>query len=733
MYILQKSAKYVHFLLLLLFTFFPVLGFAEETAHSNAHHNNEAVYGLVFVILAVLIGASTRYFFSKSAIPFTVLLLLFGIFLGFINRTELLDAFGGSIGLTLHESLSWASDIDPHLLLFVFLPILIFEAAFNMDLHTFKKTGLNSVILAIPGIVMALIITGCCVMLIKFLGLGFNTWTWSIALMFGAVISATDPVAVVAILKDLGASKKLGTLIEGESLLNDGTSIVIFMVFLGSLIMEGSSDENAIFKFLQVSAGGTLVGLVLGWLFLRWIQKVYNDALIEISAVIAAAYLTYFIAEIVLGVSGVLALVALGLMIGGFGKSRISPVVEHFMEEFWELAGFIANCIIFLIVGVIIAVKTEFTVDRFILLGAIYVIIHISRGLMITLFYPLMRKVGYGINKKEAIVLWYGGLRGALALSLGLIVLGVDDQFLSPEIKSDFFFLISGTVTLTLLVNATTVKIIIEKLGLTQLSTAKKLINQRAGNYLYDNLKSYVDEIKTNRYLKKADWEDVENYLPKQDKTALIKENPSYSGKLAEARIRLLEKEKGSYWHQFKSGLIGQGAINQLTDTINNIIDQEGLTPLSDRKDLEISWTPPQFLNKLTNFFITKKFAHNTILNRLFDSYDAAVSFAFSQNECIELLEEMKKSESINQKEFETLQEEIQDNIIQANTFIRNLRRNHPKIYSEINTRQATRLLVNKEAKLISEMEQKGIIDAQASQKMKSNLDYRSRKSIANQ
>ena len=153
--------------------------------------------------------------------------------------------------------------------------------------------------------------------------------------MFGAIVSATDPVAVVALLKDLGASKKLGTLIEGESLLNDGTAIVLFMVFFLGITGE-ASDNSPIVEFFRVAFGGLFIGGLFGFIVLRWIRNVFNDALVETSLVIAAAYLTFYVAEHTFHVSGVLGLVALGLIIGGVGRSRISPQVEHFMHEFWN-------------------------------------------------------------------------------------------------------------------------------------------------------------------------------------------------------------------------------------------------------------------------------------------------------------------------------------------------------------------------------------------------------------
>ncbi len=707
--------------LCLLFSF-PALASASTEA-SSAHHIDAAVYGLVFCIAALLIGALVRFFFQKTPLPFTVILLMVGMGLGALSRADILVQFNLQ---TFDNALIWASEIDPHLLLFVFLPILIFEASFNMDLHTFKKTGINSAILAIPGIVLGLLIVAAMVMSAAHFNLGFQTWTWQIALMFGAVICATDPVAVVAILKELGTSKRLGTLIEGESLLNDGTSLVIFMVLMASLTGE-VSNAHPIIQFLIVAGGGTLLGVLIGNLFLGWIARVFRDALIEISAVIAAAYLTFYLAEYVFHVSGVLALVALGLSIGGFGKAKISPSVEHFMEEFWELAGFMANCIIFIIVGIIISMKTVFTVQSFLLLFFIYLVIHIARALMMLLFYPAMKKIGYGISKQEAIVVWFGGLRGALALSLGLIFLGIDSQYVSEQIKNEFFFLISGTVALTLLINATVAERLIKFLGLTNTSAATRLIRQKATHHLNDSLQSYLEEMKADRYLKKANWDVVADSLATSSGLS-DHQQIEFEQKVYQTRIQLLEIEKSSYWKQFKDGLLGVAAVSKLNDTINHIIDMEGKVALSERKDLEMSWSPPRLYNWLNQIPVASLWSSRQILNRLYDSYDGAVSMIVSQKKCLEVLNSMLSSKTILASEYELLESEIQDNIIQCNTFIRNLRRNHPEIYSKINTKQASRLLLNKERSVINQMAAQGIIDDKTSDEMRQDLSIRVKK-----
>lgn len=713
-----------------------------DDAHHAAEggHHGPDTSPLFFIILAVFIGAATRHFLKKIPVPFTALLLIIGIVLGVLNRMDLFIQWGSVDVSFIHDSFIWAAHIDPHMLFFVFLPILIFEAAFAMDLHTFKKSAANSTILAVPGILMALVLTGVMVYAIDIFNIGLEGWAnWSLAFMFGSVISATDPVAVVALLKDLGASKKLGTLIEGESLLNDGTAIVLFMVFFLGISGE-ATGKNGFVEFLRVAFGGIGVGLFFGWVVLRWLKKVFNDAMVEISVVVAAAYITFYVAENYLHVSGVLALVALGLLVGGFGRSSISPQVEHFMHEFWELAGFIANCLIFLIVGFVIAERTEFSANDFLSLAIIYVGIHVVRALVILVHYPFMKNTGYGLPVKDAIVVWYGALRGAIGLALALMVVGVDSNVMAesmgitPEeattIKDQFLFLIAGTVTLTLLVNATTIKFLIQRLGLLDLPPAKALMIKSSSEYMLSSAESHVQKMKADRQFRKVNWSTVAEYLPKE--IAMIQdidESKLEVAKMAEHRTRILEKEKSSYWRQFKEGTVGADAVRTLTDTVNEILDIKGEASLSERKDLEELWKPAKWLSVTQSWPIIGRITENSFFNRLAVSYDCASGFVAAQEDCLKLLESMYRAEaSEERKNLEIIEQEINENIISGQTYMRNLRNTYPEIYRSISTRQAIRSVLNYELHTVERLKSKGRLNNSEVSRITSDIEIRMKK-----
>jgi NhaP-type Na+/H+ or K+/H+ antiporter/CRP-like cAMP-binding protein len=694
--------------------------------HEEGHHTDMSP--LFFIITALLVGAAVRHFMRNIPLPFTVLLLLIGLGMGILVRLGYFEIWHiGSLTLDMSfitASFHWAANIDPHMLLYVFLPILIFEAAFAMDVHTFKKSVVNAIILAVPGIIIALILTAAFAMGLTDMGLGLEKWTWPVALMFGAVISATDPVAVVALLKDLGASKKLGTLIEGESLLNDGTAIVIFMVFFTS-VTGATADNHPVVEFGRVAFGGTLLGLVIAGVIIAWVKRVFNDALVEISVIVAAAFVTFFIAEYFMHVSGVLGLVALGLAMASVGRTRISPEVGHFLHEFWELAAFMANVLIFLIVGVVVAQRTVFSANDFLILGMLYVAIHVVRAIVILVCYPFMKNTGYGLPVKDAYIVWYGALRGAIGLALALIVAG--EPSIDQEIRDQFLFLTAGIVTLTLLINATTIKFLVQRLGLLKLPAAKALTVNNAHAYLRKSAENHATQLRSDRFLKRADWNAVEEYLPEVVEVEI--EGDGEIETIAETRRRILEKEKSSYWKQFKDGLLGATAVQKLSGTIDEMLDEGGLNSLSHRKDLEEMWNTPKLLNRLQTIPLIGKMAERAFFERLAVSYDSAVGFVVAQEEAIKLVESMYRSKKgEDTADLSIIESEINENKIQGQTFLRNLRNAYPEIYNAISTRQAIRSLLNYELHTVERLQKKGQIDGGEASKMISTIEARMKK-----
>ena len=253
----------------------------------------------------------------------------------------------GRLGVALN---SW-SQIDPHLLLLLFLPALIFESAFNSDWHIFKVEMAQVLLMAGP---MLLVSTGLSALMMRYILRYDGEFTFTAALLFGSIISATDPVAVVVLLKELGASRRLATLIEGESLLNDGTAMVVFLVIIDIVKGAEPSVGDIFIKFCRLSIGGPILGIAVGAIVTFMLKRIHNNFILEVNTTIFGSYLMFFLAESTdLHVSGILALVALGLYMTRSGKYRISAESEHAVHHVWGYIGFVAETVIFILTGLI--------------------------------------------------------------------------------------------------------------------------------------------------------------------------------------------------------------------------------------------------------------------------------------------------------------------------------------------------------------------------------------------
>lgn len=181
---------------------------------------------------------------------------------------------------------------------------------------------------------------------------------WYEALTLGCVLSATDPVAVVALLKELGASVRFNTLVEGESLLNDGTAMVFFALFLDLAKGNEATVTKVLFNFVRTSIGGPLLGLAFGFGMSYWIKRIIRDNVLSVTVTVIGAYLCFWVAEFTfLKVSGILSIVTLGLYMSAVGKRKIYPDSEHAMHDVWSFLQYNCETIIFIITGAVVGAE----------------------------------------------------------------------------------------------------------------------------------------------------------------------------------------------------------------------------------------------------------------------------------------------------------------------------------------------------------------------------------------
>lgn len=355
----------------------------------------ESVILILFVIASIVAVAARRL-----DLPYTIALMAVGLGLGSLHLLN-------------------PPHLTQELLYAIFLPPLIFEAAIHLKASDMAKDILPISVLVIPGVVLSTLVTAAVMIPVSIHFTQIDTITWPLGILFGAAVAATDPVAVVALFKKLGVPRRLRILLESESLLNDGTSIVVFILALHFLQGELGTVRETLIDFCKIVGLGLLVGSVVGVLT-SVVTRRLDDAMVTITLSTVAAYGSFLIADR-LGVSGVMSTVAAGLITGNRGFSQtLFPSIRIATETFWEYIAFAMNSLIFLLMGFAINLQMLWELWPIVLIAYFSVLVARFSVVNFTwiLFYPTRFRFPY----RWSLILSWGGLRGALSMVLALSI-----------------------------------------------------------------------------------------------------------------------------------------------------------------------------------------------------------------------------------------------------------------------------------------------------------------------
>lgn len=545
------------------------------------------VFGLAAVLtLAVLMLPIAR----RSNIPYTVLLAIVGVTLGFAAQHLGVEAGGehgaggghegGPVWMQIAQTVGGLR-ITSDVILFLFLPALVFESAMSLDLRKLMEDMRSILFMAVVGVVVSAAIVGVSLWAVSGMAL-------VVCLLLGAIVSATDPVAVIALFKDLNAPKRLTVLVEGESLFNDATAIVMASIFIAILAQgEAPSFLSGMLDFLIVFLGGIAVGAVVARPA-AWIMHAFRrDTMIILTLTVTLPFLAFVVAEHFLHVSGVMAVVVSGLTIGSLGRRLIPPQVFKEVEHAWHQIGFWATSLIFVLVGLAVPrMLGDHVIDYIDDIVVLAIAATAARAFIIYGLLPALdivsgkQKISLGY---ETIMFW-GGLRGAVSLALALIVL--ETEAIAPEGRAFVGVLVTAYVLFTLLVQATTINPLMRLFGLHKLSPPDQALRDRSVASALQSASAELDRFAAFHEIEPAERAAA---LGRFATAAAEAQQKSGGGALSPddwVRTGLamaLAQERQSYLTRFGEGFTTTAQLQDALARIDDIIDAVKTDPFNWR------------------------------------------------------------------------------------------------------------------------------------------------------
>lgn len=648
---------------------------------------------------------------KKFRLPLTPSLIGFGILLRVIgvHITELNNA----ISLVIHFSVE-----SIYLGLF---PVIIFESTLGADWHLIKKELFQITLLSTTFVVSSTILNAAVIK--SFL---FDGYPWANLLIIGVIISATDHVAVDALLKDVPAEASLKTLISGETMFNETSIFVLFKLFIGTTTQFniGLGIQN----FLRISLGGLAFGIAACIIAEFFLKRIINNLYLEVNLTLTIIYLTFWLCEYKkIEFSGAFALVTFGLYMSAYGKTKFSPLIEAELKAILENLVDIAESIIFIISGITFTDITFYGTNRLNLFDyfsvlLVFLVSTAIRGAVLAVHFPVLKFAGSKLTWKELIILTVSGAKGAIAIGLSIVIF--QTPTFSLYYRSLVFYLGIGNSILSILLGTMVTRKLHEKLGLQDLTDAQIATLIEAINVLDEKIKKKIDFIRKNKSLNLINWEFVDSFvnvktitkrvLKKNKKgTKYLKDYKSnltervsilvFSQKFVlrknnmdtEVRRRYLCTLKDTYWKMYKQGYSYGYSVLILIRSCSYCLDNE-TQPMDDWKAIK------EKIIQRYKYKLYKKLSKSKVIGRLFKKklyykimlmYDAAVNFIQAHQETERMLYKLRVGLDI-----QVLEQVISEGHDQIDKCVKFLNKHildiYPEIVSEVQTKRFERLIL---------------------------------------
>ncbi len=454
------------------------------------------VISLVGIVAALFIVISlSEPLADWSRLPYTVVLAILGTLIG-----------TGALYLVQHGQLvfSAASAVDgfefsirANVFLYVLLPTLLFQVSLGLNLRRMAEDWVPILVMAVVAVVVATFAIGLALQ-------PFTTLPLVACLLLGSIVATTDPSAVVSIFRNIAAPLRLTRIVEGESLLNDAAAIALFGFFL-TYVMQGVPNptlQDALVGFPILIFGGIGTGWFFGRVSLGILSWLGRYPLAQISLSVALPYVTYLVADQMLGVSGVIAVVMAGMTLNFLGPGRMSPVNWTNLREVWDILAHWAGALIFLLAALLVPrLLGDVRLYDLFLIGVVIVAATVARLFMLYIILPLltMFRLSPRVDRPYRMAIMWGGLRGAVTLALAL---AVSENFRVPaDVKREVGILATGFTLFTLFVQGTTLRKVISLLGLDKLAPIDRALSNQVIAVALQNVREEVAETAKNHEL----------------------------------------------------------------------------------------------------------------------------------------------------------------------------------------------------------------------------------------
>lgn len=454
------------------------------------------VITLVGVVAALFIVISlTEPLADRTGLPYTVVLAIIGTLIGtfaayVVQQGPAVPALAPAV-----DALDFS--IRANVFLYVLLPTLLFQVSLGLNLRRMAEDWVPILVMAVVAVVVATFAIGLALQ-------PFTTLPLVACLLLGSIVATTDPSAVVSIFRSIAAPQRLTRLVEGESLLNDAAAIALFGFFL-TFVMLGVPNptlRDALIGFPTLILGGIATGWILGRLCLGVLSWLGRYPLAQISLSVALPYVAYIVADQVLGVSGVIAVVMAGMTLNYLGPGRMSPTNWTNLREVWDVLAHWAGALIFLLAALLVPrLLGDVRLYDLFLIGVVVVAAILARVFMLSGVLPLLSalRLSPRVDRPYRVAILWGGLRGAVTLALALAV--SENIRVPSDVKREVGILATGFTLFTLLVQGTTLRWVISLLGLDRLAPIDRALSNQVIAVALQTVREEVAETARNHDL----------------------------------------------------------------------------------------------------------------------------------------------------------------------------------------------------------------------------------------